>query len=231
MRAFPAAAITAALLVVSAPALAQSRSPAPGQALDLTIGTLGLGAGLEFPASERWGFRVGVSGWNFNTHYNESGVEYKARLKLLNVPMLADWRPTGGRFRITAGIVPNDDKFRLDAQASGTGTFTFNDRTYNARDVGSATGTIRYNRVAPYIGAGFARPLGRSERWGFGMDFGVMYLGRPKTNLTVTCSSAMSASNCAQLQRDVQAEADELSRDSDDYRWYPVIQAHFGWKF
>ena len=197
---------------------------------DVNVGTLGAGVGATIALTGSASARFAVAGWDFKRNYSESGVDYRAKLRLLNAPILLDWHPGGGWFRLSGGIVPNADKATLDAVPSG-GTFTFNNVLHNASEVGSATGSVKVNSVAPYLGIGFGNPVGRDTTWSFGTDLGVMYLGKPKASLTVTCSASISASQCAQLQSDASAEVDQLNDTISNLRWYPVVQFHIGRKF
>lgn len=198
---------------------------------DVNAGTLGAGAGATIALTGSTSARFAVAGWDFKRNYSESGVDYRAKLKLLNAPILLDWHPGGGRFRLSGGIVPNDNKATLDAVPSSNATFTFNNVTHNASEVGSATGSVKVNRIAPYVGIGFGNPVGRDTNWSFSTDLGVMYLGKPKASLTVTCSASISASTCAQLESDANAEVDQLNDAISRLRWYPVAQFHIGKKF
>lgn len=198
---------------------------------DANVGTLGAGAGATIALTGSTSARFAVAGWNFHRDISESGVDYRAKLKLLNAPILLDWHPGGGWFRLSGGIVPNDDKATLDAVPSSGATFTFNNVTYNAGEVASATGSVKVNRIAPYVGLGFGNPVGRDTNWSFSTDLGVMYLGKPKASLTVTCSASLPASNCATLQSDASAELDQLNDAMRKFQWYPVIQFHIGKKF
>lgn len=207
-------------------------APARAQwAPDVNIGTLGAGAGATIALTASSSLRLGVAGWSFTRHISESDVDYHAKLKLANAPILLDWHPGGGWFRLSAGIVANDDQASLQGVPSSNATFTFGGTTYTASEVGSATGTVKVRSVAPYLGIGFGNPLGQDTNWSFSTDFGAMYLGKPKATLDVTCSSSITAATCAQLQSDADAELDQLNDAIGRFKWYPVLQFHIGKKF
>jgi hypothetical protein len=200
-------------------------------AVNLNAGTLGLGVGLDFSLSKTMDLRIGVAGGNLHKDLSESDVDYHATWHLANAPVLLDWHPGSSAFRLTGGIIANANKYSLTAKPTSSGTFTFNNVTYNASEVGSATGDVKFQTVAPYLGAGFGRSTGGSAGWSFSMDFGVMYWGKPKSTLNVTCASGVPAARCSQLQSDVNAEADQLEHDIQNMRWYPVIQAYVARSF
>ncbi len=208
-------------LCLAAPAAAQT-------ALNLNAGTWGIGAGLVLPINEASAFRLGLAGDAYRTRIRESDVRYRARVELAHAPLLFDWHPGAGAFRLTAGIVPNNDNADLEARTTD-GVFRFNGTAYDSSTVGSVTGRLSFDRrVAPYLGAGFALALGGpNSGWNWSMDFGLMYMGKLKATLSATCTSTASAAQCAQLQSDVAAETDQLRDSANDLRWYPVIQVNF----
>ncbi len=199
--------------------------------LEVNIGTLGYGAGVGLALNESLTARAFAAGASYSRNFESSGVEYNGRLQLRNAPVLLDWHPGGSVFRLSLGVMLNDDKLTVDAKPSTTATYTFNGVTYSAASVGAATGVIKFNRAAPYVGFGFGRPLARDKGFNFAMDFGAAYLGKAKATLNVTCGAAVPVAQCAQLQSDANAEAAQLSDDMKSYRWYPVIQAHLTYAF
>jgi len=199
--------------------------------LEANIGTLGYGAGVGLALNESFTARAFAAVAKYSRNFEASGVDYNARLQWRNAPMLLDWHPGGSVFRFSLGVMLNDDKLTVDAKPSAAATYVFNGVTYTAASVGSATGTIKFNRAAPYVGFGFGRPLARDNGFNFAMDFGAAYLGKAKASLNVTCGAAVPAVQCAQLQSDANAEAAQLSEDMKSYRWYPVIQAHVTYAF
>jgi opacity protein-like surface antigen len=221
--------IAASVLVA---ALAPSVSAAQGTwGLDANIGTLGYGAGVGLALNESLTVRLYGAGATYKRNFESSGVDYNARLQWRNAPVLLDWHPGGSVFRISAGIMLNDDKVTVDAKPSSTASYEFNGRRYTAADVGSANGTIKFNRAAPYIGFGFGRPIARHQGLSFGVDFGAAYLGKAKASLDVTCGSALPAAQCTQLKNDANAEAAQLADDIKGYKWWPVVQMHLTYAF
>jgi hypothetical protein len=106
------------------------------------------------------------------------------------------------------------------------GTFEINGVTYLASDVGSLTGTLTFERFAPYVGIGFSNA--GKKGWKFALDLGALYQNSPLVNLDVVCANPAT---CTALQGDVQAEEAELQADVNDYKWYPVISIGIGYSF
>jgi len=212
-------------VVIATPARAQ-------WAPDVNIGTLGAGVGATIALGETTALRLGIAGWSdIKRDVSKSDVDYHAKIKLANAPILLDWHPGGGSFRLSAGVIPNNDQADLEAVPSATSTFNFNGTTYTTSQVGSATGTVKVKNVAPYLGFGFGNPVAPDAGWSFSMDLGAMYLGTPKATLTATCATSLPAATCTQLQNDVSAEEAQLNDAIKNFKWYPVVQLHIGRKF
>ncbi len=216
------------LLAALTPAVATAQGTL---GLDINVGSLGYGAGVGLAINESLTARFYGAGATIKRNFESSGVGYNARLQWRNAPVLLDWHPGGSVFRISAGVMLNDDKLIVDAKPSSTATYTFNGVTYSAASVGSAKGDIKFNRAAPYIGFGFGRPIARDQGINFAMDFGAAYLGKAKATLNVTCGSALPALQCTQLQSDANAEAAQLADDIKGYKWWPVVQMHLTYAF
>ena len=76
------------------------------------------------------------------------------------------------------------------------------------------------NRAAPYLGIGYGNVAGFGVNFYF--DLGVMFQGTPSASLSATCGSAVPASTCSQLQRDVAAEQTRLQDEISGFQYYPV---------
>jgi hypothetical protein len=125
---------------------------------------------------------------------------------------LADWYPFSGSFRTTGGVLYDNNKFTLTALA-GPGGFTVGSTTYTG--ISSVQGTVAFNKVAPYFGIGWGNPVANGKGWGMFSDIGVMFQGKPKTELTFTCTSCPTAS-------DIAAENAKLQDDLKNLQWWPV---------
>ena len=187
-------------------------------------GTTGIGGDVGWELVPTLNARLGYSALNFNRNLDSGNVHYDGKVKLSNLSGLLDWSPLGP-FRFTGGLVYNDNRYNVNAQPAANSTFTFNDHTYQASDVGSASGTVRAGRrVAPYLGVGYGNVAGAGVNFFF--DLGIMFQGSPKATLNTTCSPSLSASQCSQLQTDTAEEARRLEDKLSRYKYYPV--ANFG---
>jgi hypothetical protein len=202
-------------------ALAIAATGSAGAAgIGVRAGTNGLGADIGWGIAPTLSARLGYS-WldNYNVDVNTTDVNYSGKLKISSVSGLLDWSPLGP-FRITAGIVGNDNKLDVTGVPAG-GTFTINGITYAASDVGSLTGTVKPGKkTAPYLGIGYGNVAGAGVNFYF--DIGVIFQGSPKSTLTATCGPAVPAGQCAQLQNDVAAEQQSLNDSMSKYKYFPV---------
>lgn len=192
------------------------------------VGTTGAGVDFGYQFSDSLGGRIGYSGFNYSRKTHTSDVDYDAKLKLSSLRLLADW-DLGAGFRVTGGVVYNNNKVDVTGQAAN-GTYTLNGNTYQASDIGNFTGRVKLgDGFAPYLGVGY----GMIAKKGLGLyaDLGVMYQGKAKTSLNVTCGSALNASQCTQLQNDAEVERQKVQDKLNGYNWYPVVSVGVSYAF
>jgi hypothetical protein len=213
----------AALSLAAAPAFASGLGSLD---VGVTAGTLGYGpqVGMTIvPNKFDARLNFGYLSYSYNTTSNN--VAYNGHLKLSNVGLLADWHPFAGAFRLTAGAFYNDNKFDLNGQPSGAGTYTFNGNTYTAAQAGTVNANVSFNSISPYIGFGFGDG-GTGAGLHFTSDVGVMYQGKPSASITATGAAADPA-----LAADVAAAQTKLQSDLSSFQWYPVLQVGLDYRF
>jgi hypothetical protein len=185
------------------------------------VGTTGVGGDIGWELVPTLNARIGYSALNFKRNVDSGDVHYDGKVKLSNLSGLLDWSPLPGPFRVTGGVILNDNRYDVNGQPASNATFTLNGRTYQASDVGSLTGTVKSGRpAAPYLGVGYGNIAGAGVNFFF--DLGVMFQGSPKATLNASCSSSLSASQCSQLQSDTAEEARRLEDKLSRYKYYPV---------
>jgi hypothetical protein len=208
------------LVAAMAAAMAVSAS-AHAFGIGARAGTTGVGGDVAWRIAPATSVRLGYSALDWDRDVNTSDVRYDGRLKLSNLSGLVDFHPIGPFFRLTGGLVYTGTKYDATAQPTG-GTFTLGGRTYSASDVGSLGGTVKPGRsLAPYLGVGYGNVAGTGINFYF--DLGVMFQGTPRADLNASCGPALSASACAQLQGDVEAEEARLRDELKRFRYYPVL--------
>ena len=199
------------------------------QAADIAVAvkasTLGLGGEIVtniVPAMVN--ARLQVNGFNYNTTVNGTDFKADASLKLFSAGAIADYYPFAGKFRLSAGVYYNANKFSVTGTPTAAGTFDFNGTTYTAASVGSVTGTVNFNKVAPYIGLGWGDSVSEGSPFGFSFEMGALYQGTPKATLSSSITNPL-------LAADLEAERVKLQNDLNNFKFYPVISMGVNYKF
>ena len=208
------------LSILTLPAFADST-------VDGKISTLGLGVEAAFPMTQSIDARIGLNAFNYNfnktTTSNSLATNYTGHLDLQSVEALADWHPWHGSFRISGGLVYNNNKFNMTATPSG-GVINIGGQTFNSSSA-SANATVDFNKVAPYLGIGWGRTP-KNTGLSFTSDIGVLFQGTPNSSVT---TSGIAAS--AQLTTaTVQANSD-LKSALNNFNVYPVISIGIGYSW
>jgi uncharacterized membrane protein len=225
MKVFPHAARQA----LAAAALTLAAASAMAQAVAIKAGTDGAGVEFEYGIGRHFGARLEIDGGSLSRHLNKTSVDYDARLRFANARALVDWHPFGGSWRVSTGIVYNDNKIDLNAAPSG-GTLTINGTQYPAASVESLQGTLSYSKIGPYVGTGWGISPKGSGLFA-SLDLGAQ-LQPNHVSLSATCGAAIVGTPaCSQLAGDVAAEQVRLQEQTHAFRVWQVIQAGIGWRF
>lgn len=188
-------------LLLVATVLAFNTSYAAG--IGVRAGTTGFGADFGWGIMPTLGGRVGFSTGKFSTDVDTSEINYDARAKLSSLNAFLDWSPLGP-FRVTAGLVGNNNKVDL--------TGTPRDATFAGTSV---TGTVEpEHSVSPYLGVGYGNVWTKGVNFYF--DLGVIFQGSPKVSLN--CAPAGSP-QCTQVAAEEARVREEVKR----FKYYPVL--------
>lgn len=183
-------------------------------------GTLGAGAGLDIGLSDNVGARIGFNRFSTGEDWTEGDLEYDADLELDSVHALLDWHPFGGVFRITGGLLANDNRIEGGANVE-TGDQVGNATAVNDGRIGAE---VSFDDSAPYLGIGWSsRPADRG--FSFSLDVGVMGQGSPDVALTEE-ENVIGVN-----QDDLDQEAREVEDDLSGYDTYPVVQLGMLYRF
>jgi len=192
-------------LVFAAALLAASAAQAAG--IGIRAGTTGIGADVAWGIAPTLSARVGYSALKWGYDVDTSNARYEGDLKLSNLSGMLDFHPLGPSFRLTGGIILNDNKYQATGRPSaGPGSF---DASVEAR-----------RRAAPYIGVGWGNVAGAGIN--FYADLGVMFMGSPKATLTANCGG-LSGAQCTALQSQAAAEQARLEDELKRFKAYPVL--------
>lgn len=197
-------------------------------AIGTDISTLGLGANVTRRLTPKFNVRGAVNGFTIGADVEDTDVNYNADLTLINVSTLVDYHPVQRLgFRLTGGLIFNDNKISGSGQPSTAQTFEFNGTEYSTRDTGSIDAEISFGSpVAPYIGIGWGNAVKPNQRWGFSANVGVMFPGSPDVDINPGNPNISGA-----LANDIEAEEKELEDDLDFLTVYPVVSIGVTYRF
>lgn len=196
-----------------------------GGSVSFKVSTLGGGVEAEKTFTDATGGRVGVNYFTGEYSATIDNIDYDVDLNLMTVSAILNWHPFKGDFRISGGVMYNDN--HIDITAEPSVSYDIGDTTYQANQVGTLEGKVKFNEIVPYIGIGWDTSFGKRNRFGILVDLGVIYQGSPDVELTAT---GPFASNQA-FKDDIQAEEDKLQDDLDQYEYYPVIGIGLSYRF
>lgn len=165
------------------------------------LSTNGVGLGYGMSLTNDWAVRGQYNAYkqSFSGDVGDFGANSRLNidLNLSSFQLLGDWYPSSGGFRVSGGLVVNDNKLSIN----GT----------NAT-VGSTSGLAVNSEIklsdspSPYVGLGYSTRPKDAKGFGFIFDLGVMFQD-PKVSLTAT---GASASDIATQKAKVQDAVDKL---------------------
>ena len=180
-------------------------------------GTTGLGGDVTVPLVSNWlNLRGGYNIGSLRPSITQAGIKYKADVDFESIPILLDFHPFHGSFRVTGGVFYNKNSMDLsstvDASTVGLG-------------LGAGTATLNANASwskewAPYLGIGWGNAaddntLDLPIAVGFSLDIGAFYQGSPDVLLTDSSGLVPVA--------DLALEQAQLEDDLSGFKFYPVI--------
>jgi hypothetical protein len=193
-------------LLILAAAFLCSTAQAAG--IGLRAGTTGFGVDFGWGIAPTLGGRIGISGMNFNTDVETDDFDYDAKAKIANVNLLLDWSPLGP-FRITGGLIANNNKVDLTGQPR-SGSFPAGS---------NLTGTVKPERdLAGYLGIGWGNVWTKGVN--FYVDLGVVFQGEPQVDLSLSCPPSPQ---CTSAQAQVAAEEARVQDELNRFKYYPVL--------
>jgi len=186
--------------------------------------TLGLGGEFTTAVASNINARIGINALDLDFEYELDDIEYDIGLDFSSFSALLDWHIFDSPFRISGGVLSMNHN--LDLYASATGEQEIGGFTYDWSEIGTLSGSVEIDNVAPYVGIGWGNPLTGDQSWGFTCDFGVAFAGSPDVALSATgmASDPVFQANLERERRDIE---DEL----EDFKFYPVISISFFYRF
>ena len=188
-----------------------------GVAGGVKVGTLGPGIEASGYLNDYLSLRVGGHYLNYSYEGTESDVEYDIDLELNTLMGVVDFHPFTNQFRITAGLILNNNELELEGTPDDP--TEIGDTEYSPVQIGTLTGSATFNHLAPYVGIGYGNPVRDNAPISFMFDIGIMFQGSPDVDL----AADGTASGDAGFEADLQEEEDDAQEEADKFKIYPVI--------
>lgn len=227
MRLLPRSNAQAFCVIAFALLVTPGRSQAQGIALGLKAGTLGAGLDLTVGLAPALNLRAGAQGFSLSRTFTEEDVSYDGKADLLSAWLLLDVHPGGGGTRISLGGVYSRNK--LTGMSNAAGTVTINGVTYPVASVGTIDGEATAAELWPYAGLGWGNAVAPGSPLRFAFDIGVVYHGAPKISLTA--HPANPALVPPSFFSDLEKERQKIEDDASKYKFYPVVNLGFSYRF
>jgi hypothetical protein len=218
MKAIPMAVLLVTLSVSSA-AYAKDFS------VNVKATTLGVGVEGEYSLNGYFGARVGVNYFTYSYDGTEDQIDYDFDLETKSVSALLDYHPFKGSFKLSAGVLYNGNE--LDGKATTAATYNIGNTTYLGSQVGLLTGSVEYNKFAPYAGIGWDTSFGKESGWGFIFEVGALFQGSPDVTLQADGPIASDPG----FQTDLALEKSNFEDDLNNFEIYPVVAIGLSYRF
>ncbi len=196
-----------------------------GLAISGKAGTLGLGGELTTGITSNVNARVGFNMLDFDYDDEFDNVEYDVGLDFSSFSALVDWYLFDSSFHISGGLISMDHTLNLDATPSGS--VDIGDGTYMSTEIGTLSGDVEIDGVAPYIGIGWGDPMDPDKRWGFYCDLGVAFTDSPDVSLAANGTLASDPTFQANLAK----EREKIKDDLEPFEFYPVLSLGIYFRF
>lgn len=196
-------------------------------ALSVDCGTLGAGASAWVSAGKYFTFNAGYNWLNIRPSVSTTDIDYSGKLDMKNIPVMANWHPFKGTFRIFSGAVFADSKIKMTARANNDSSYSINGHRYTTSQIGVLAGEAKFeNDIAPIVGLGWSKSP-KKKGLGAYLDLGVAFSGSAKVNLSASGPISSDPTFQADLAREVKKVNDEI----EFVKFYPIIRAGIMYRF
>jgi hypothetical protein len=181
------------------------------------ISNNGLGIGYakeinhEFSVRGQYNGSSTMSVSNLSTQSFGASATIKTDLSLSSLELLGDWYPTNNGFRVTTGVVFNNNKINVAGTGAKVGEAP--NKTVNVE--------IKMSKSpSPYLGIGYSTRAADRAGFGFIVDLGVMAQD-PSVSVTSTGVS----------QADINKATSEIQTELDKLKMFPVFAIGVSYSF
>jgi len=208
---------------------------AGGFGLTAKVSTLGIGADLTYGIMDKLNVRLNLNGGSLNIDNEIEGINYDGKLNLQSVGGLLDFHPTGGGFRVSAGIYNNSNNMDVDASGINNSNVEIGGRRYDLSDATLNT-KVTFKSTAPYLGLGWGNAADKDSKFSLTTDLGVLFQGEPSAKLstkgTVKDVQTATAADVSILNGELAKEEVKLNDgDLKKFKLLPVVSLGMNYRF
>jgi hypothetical protein len=220
--------------------------PFSAVAVQVKVGTAGIGLDVAVPVAGRLNLRAGGSFFSYNPNLVTDGINVVGNIQLRSGSANVDIFPFGNSFRISPGVVfYNGDNITATANVPAGQSFTLNSIQYYSSASAPVTGTFGLsfgNKVAPSFTLGFGNMLPRKGgHWSVPFEIGGEYIGQtPMISLALTGTACQGGptTNCSSIasnsmtQQNIAAEQTSLNSNiPSQLVFLPIVSIGVSYKF
>ena len=154
---------------------------------------------------------------NVATNIGAERVLFNSTLKLRTIEALFDWHPFAEKFKISFGLIHNQNE--LSGIIVPTRTYTFGGLEYEPDKMGTINGLVKFKKNAPYFGIGLGNAVGAGQKVGFAIDIGAVFQGPPQVYMEADGLITPTAEQAQSIQNDLSG-----------LKVYPVVTLGFTFK-
>jgi hypothetical protein len=204
-------------------ALFAAIGPAQAQnfAIGAQIGTTGVGAEAQYQFAPGWVLR-GTADWlGYGDNQTYEAIRYRGRLHFATAGAFVDWHPFESWFLLSGGAYFGQRKLSLSAAPATP--ITIDNIVYTPLEVGRLDGSVKMGPAQPFLGLGIDNTFFGQPGLGFKLMAGAAYGGSPSVKMK---SSGGTLTNNPIFQSHLDNERDQIRKDAEDYKFFPVV--YFG---
>jgi hypothetical protein len=191
-----------------------------------TVSSLGVGGEIDLKVHKHMNLKLTTHHLRVGQDVDHKYVDiYDTTVRLQNYGVLMDFYPFTDSFKgffVSSGVYINDN--RVDGQALPKRNITVFGHTYTPQQIGKINGEVRFLATSPFIGFGYNWKRNSQRKWGFSVEAGVLFQGRPKADITFTGTLAEIDTVLANQMRNDLEKVLELEIDRTYVRYYPAVR-------
>jgi hypothetical protein len=219
------------------PTTSTGKNTKSGWAITPEVSTLGAGVSVTKSLTPNLNARVGVNGLSVSTGeftVTTDNIDSKvnANVNLFNVSTLVDYHPfKNSGLRITGGAVLNNGNNIEGTVKPSNGTVTIGGETYSVDALRSVKVKAPIsNTFAPYLGIGWGNAVKAGKGFGYNVNLGVMFRGKPSVEITPEFGPDADAIK-TQINDSITQAKNDAQKELDKIPVYPVLSVGVSYQF